>query len=255
MSAARVAYKLPSGVIAFRCPTSLKVPDNITVADLSALGRMLDAEDESLQWALGDWWVQGTHRYGDRARRVAQGIFKHKYQTLMDYGSVCRSIKPSIRIEGLFFSHHRVVAPFEAPKQKEWLAKAAENKWSLRELIRQIAQPEQSRTDEQEAHRWDFELDGWYQQAASLHKRFQIPEEKYSKLLSDETIAKSIDLPKKLVAGLVEIIEANEERQRQRQSAQHTADSKKPIRLNGSLRSGRIANEKAPPIISNIGAP
>ncbi len=241
-----VQIKLPSGAIAFQTPTSLTSSDNVPASDWNKLWRMLRARHESLQWWVGDWWAYGEHRYGDRARKAAQGIIGLEYQTLMDYGCVCRSIKPSIRIEGVKFSLHRVVAPLQELEQKKWLARALQSKWSLSELKRQIAQPEERRTDEQNAPDWLASKNDQLTHARWLPKQFLIPDEYLENLTADEKAKFNCGV-EELGAALIKTAKVN--REKERQSASHAVDAGHQIRLDGiaGLPSGKRTNGKPHP--------
>jgi hypothetical protein len=45
----------------------------------------------------------------------------------MHYGVVARKVKPWIRIQGLDFAHHRLVAKMDPAEQQRWLAEARES--------------------------------------------------------------------------------------------------------------------------------
>jgi hypothetical protein len=120
--------------------TSLTLPKGLTKDQWVAIGRTLGKSDRSLRWWIADWWVYADHRYGDRKVLAATGLFGLAFETLMDYGTVARSVKASNRFEALSFTHHIQVATLRPAKQKRYLARALENGWSVAELKKQIAE-------------------------------------------------------------------------------------------------------------------
>lgn len=113
--------------------SGLSLPENLSVAEWIGIGRKLVLADKAVQWALGDWWVYGEHHYGDRAA-IAIQIGERDFQTLMNYGSVSRSIEASRRREVLPWSAHAEVAALEADVQDKILASAADLDWSVRDV-------------------------------------------------------------------------------------------------------------------------
>jgi hypothetical protein len=132
-----IGLDLPEDVIS--TTTSLTLPKALTKDQWVAIGTTLAKSDSSLRWWIADWWVYGDHRYGDRKVLAATGVFGLAFETLMDYGTVARSVKTSNRFEVLSFTHHLQVAALRPARQKRFLSRALENGWSVSELKRQIA--------------------------------------------------------------------------------------------------------------------
>jgi hypothetical protein len=88
------------------------------------IGAELGRAEDRLQWAIGDWWVYGEHRYGRRKAIVETGDWRGPaFQACMDAGAVARKFETSRRREVLTFSHHREVAslpPAEADALLDW---------------------------------------------------------------------------------------------------------------------------------------
>ena len=84
----------------------------------------------TLQWHWGEWWNYG-HQNWDRDAEEFIKTLPLKRKTLQNFGSVCTLVKPSLRMEGLPYAHHALIAPLhEEPKeQKKWLKRAKDNKW------------------------------------------------------------------------------------------------------------------------------
>jgi hypothetical protein len=127
----------------------------------------------------------GDHRYGDRKTLAATGVFGLAFETLMDYGTVARSVKTSNRFEVLSFTHHLQVAALRPARQKRFLTRALENGWSVSELKRQIAADGRGdrdpgpRSNEETAHK----LGGKILEALRALPELEWPNRKY---LEDE---------------------------------------------------------------------
>ena len=76
----------------------------------------------------------GTHRYGDRAKAAAKGIFGRSFGGLMNCGSVARAFETSRRREVLSFAHHQEVAALPPPEDDELLDTAEAENWLTRQL-------------------------------------------------------------------------------------------------------------------------
>lgn len=90
---------------------SLTLPDGLVFDRWQDIGRELAAREKVLNWWIGDWWAFGEHRYGERAKAAAEGVFGKAFQTIANAATVCRSIETSRRREALGWSHHAEVAP------------------------------------------------------------------------------------------------------------------------------------------------
>lgn len=90
---------------------SLELPDGTSFDDWQRIGRELAAREKVLNWWIGDWWAFGEHRYGERAKAAAEGLFPLSMQSLMHYGSVSRAFDPTCRRLQVPFSAHQETAP------------------------------------------------------------------------------------------------------------------------------------------------
>lgn len=105
--------------------TGLVITGDPTYQEWRDAGTLLFTVDRATAWAIGDWWIAGEHRYGERARR-ALTAGGPSLKTCMNRGSVARAIEPSRRRDVLFFGHHEAVAvlPAVAAGQGERVAAA-----------------------------------------------------------------------------------------------------------------------------------
>lgn len=219
-------FKLPKGATLYR--TALVLPENLAKADWETLGRALANQHDSIQWWLGDWWRFGSHNreYGKRAAIFAKGIFRHSFETLMNYGVVAAKVPTSLRNEVLSFSHHAMVSSLTHAEQKRWLAKAAQQNWSvsqLRQWLRMVENNTPDPTDEEMVKSLVYDLFDQSSRAWSLALRFQIADE-YAQYLPDETIANLAHEAERIAECWRQAATTNREYQKQRQLARHTAD-------------------------------
>lgn len=125
---------LPDG----KPPLALELPPETSFEHWVTIGRGLCLGSQALNWHIGDWWAFGDHRYGERAKAAAEGIFGREFQSLADMASVARSYEPSRRREHLSFTHHREVAALPAGEADELLEKAEREHLSTRDLRREV---------------------------------------------------------------------------------------------------------------------
>lgn len=117
---------------------SLDLPKGQSFDEWLEVGRNLANANKVLNWYIGDWWAAGSHRYGERAKVAAEGIFGREFGTLASIASVCRSFESSRRREHLSFTHHREVAGLQ-PEQADRLLNQAEREgWSVRDLRAEV---------------------------------------------------------------------------------------------------------------------
>jgi hypothetical protein len=95
--------------------TSLSLPESLTFEQWEEIGAELANRARKLNWWIGDWWAAGHHRYGERARLAARGLFGKEFKTLANIASVCRAFEPSRRREHLSWSHHAEASALSPP--------------------------------------------------------------------------------------------------------------------------------------------
>lgn len=105
------------------------------------IGVLIARTADSAAWCLGDWLVYGESRYADRYRQAIEAVGLN-YQTLRNYAWVARRFPVSRRRDTLTFYHHMEVARLPVGEQDRWLARAAEQRWSVRQLRRQLKEDE-----------------------------------------------------------------------------------------------------------------
>lgn len=94
---------------------------------------------KTFQLVVGDWYNYGTEHWQRPAEKAAREIGYSK-ETVQNFAWVARRIPDSLRGDDYTFEDYRTVAALpEEAERKEWLEKKCENKWSGKELRRQIA--------------------------------------------------------------------------------------------------------------------
>jgi hypothetical protein len=113
---------------------SLELPKDQAFEDWLKVGRELATANKVLNWWIGDWWAAGSHRYGERAKVAAHGIFGREFSTLASMASVCRSFETCRRRQHLSFTHHQEVAALSPATADALLDRAEREGWSVRDL-------------------------------------------------------------------------------------------------------------------------
>lgn len=120
-------------------PLGLVLPTDITFDQYTAMGHGFHTVGESLQWAYGDYLIQGEQLFPDEAAQASEllGISPASRQ---QYARVAERIPLERRVESLSWSHHREVVALDAVDQDVWLARATEGGWSRQELADHLAE-------------------------------------------------------------------------------------------------------------------
>tara|TARA_R110002124_G_scaffold160502_1_gene327759 strand:- start:12258 stop:12821 length:564 start_codon:yes stop_codon:yes gene_type:complete len=118
---------------------SLAIPDDMSFEEWNDLGQKLASAEKLLNWWIGDWWIAGNHRYGERAAIVAQGVLGKSLGTLKNLGSIARKFEKSRRRDLLSFSHHAKVASLPPDQADDFLDCAEKEKLSVRDLQAKVS--------------------------------------------------------------------------------------------------------------------
>lgn len=99
----------------------------------------LDGSKSRHMWEVGDWLLAGESKVlrqlkRAKVRQVACEITGYSRHTLTMAVSVARKMPSSIRIDGLSWWHHLLLAKLPQSQQVEWLTRAAEEGWSVQTL-------------------------------------------------------------------------------------------------------------------------
>lgn len=118
-------------------PTALELPGGLTFEDWEAAGARLGEIGRACQWWIGDWLNFGERAYGEKYAQAME-MTGLDYATLADYAYVANNVEPSVRTEGLSWSHHKAVAKLEPGLQELRLEEAATEEWSVAEFRKQL---------------------------------------------------------------------------------------------------------------------
>jgi hypothetical protein len=160
----------------------LDLPENLTLAQWQDIGLKLATCGTGIQFGLGDFWVFGHHKYGDRKALAEAKRLPFCFGTLMNYGSVARAVPTSLRNEALTFNHHVAVAKLTREYQEEFLAKAARFKWSAKQLRQEIHEASVHWLDRQpkvRASRWFMAMHEALKRAAGFSHFFQCDDSRF----------------------------------------------------------------------------
>jgi hypothetical protein len=87
--------------------TGLILPDDLTESKWEEVGSKLGDVATAYQWMVGDWWIFGEKKYGNRKHIVNSPTWTGPaFETCMNCGRVCRAFETSLRREVLTFKHH-----------------------------------------------------------------------------------------------------------------------------------------------------
>ena len=110
---------------------------------MSTLVRM----ETAFQFAIGDALIYGESKFGEKYSQAmdATGL---SYQTLANLTWVAKHVPLSNRIEGVSWTHHRVVASIDPTDQRDLLEMARDSRMSATDLSHHITgrQPKQRAT-------------------------------------------------------------------------------------------------------------
>lgn len=102
-------------------------------ADWLATGRRLGAIGRCSQWWIGDWVRYGTAKWGEKYAEAAR-VTGYDVASLRNMAWVASRFDLSLRNDKLTWSHHVLLAPLDAGRQREWLARASEERLSVADL-------------------------------------------------------------------------------------------------------------------------
>lgn len=111
-------------------------PSELTLEAWKSQGRELAKVGSEHQFEVADWILAGDRQWGGSAYDEAENVTGYARKTLIEWAYVARNV--SIRMDGLKFGHHQLVASMDPVEQECWLRKAADGKYSVALLRKQI---------------------------------------------------------------------------------------------------------------------
>lgn len=130
-------------------PTAMDLKPGLNYKTWSGLGEKLRYVNTSTRWWLGDWVL-----YGEKylAEEYSQALEETDYdkETLRGFVYVAERIPADRRRpeKHVTWSHHRIVAKLEADEADEWLERCAKERWTVKELTREIKRSKREESDE-----------------------------------------------------------------------------------------------------------
>jgi hypothetical protein len=121
----------------------LSESSELTLETWKDQGRALAKTGSDYQFEVAKWILTGDTRWGGSAYDEAEKVTGYARKTLIEWAYVARNV--SIRMDGLKFGHHQLVASMEPVEQERWLRMAADGKFPVASLRKQIAE-ERKRT-------------------------------------------------------------------------------------------------------------
>ena len=131
-------------------PDGLALADDLSESLWQDIGKQLK-DTEWRQWGVGDWFTYGMVLYGKRkAYKLAEEATGFKRQTLYAYTAVAEhfTLESCRRVQGLSFSHHRVVALAGLDPEMEdyYLKTSKERGEALDDLAQRIRKDKEHKT-------------------------------------------------------------------------------------------------------------
>ncbi len=103
-----------------------------------AEGREARATQDESNWTLGDLADNLPTIYGEETLKRYADDIEIEYNTLQQYHWVSKRYEFLTRVRNLSWNHHRVLAADNHPDRLDWLAKADENKWSVKAMLQAV---------------------------------------------------------------------------------------------------------------------
>jgi len=122
--------------------TGLQIQEDVSEDEWWAFFDVIGAFETSVQWIIGDALVYGEDKLHKTYDEVAARLERYRPDTLKQYAFVARRMPPIMRVAGLSFGHHQVVAQMANLTDVErstLLKNALEHKWSVRALREKVA--------------------------------------------------------------------------------------------------------------------
>ena len=120
-------------------PVSAVIDSNITEAELENAFEFYGMVDKANHFWIGDTANAESANYPKGYPQIVAKKTGFTDKTIIDDKYIANSVRSSVRTDDLSHTHHKLVAPFEEEKQKEWLTSASAGKWTVSRLKKEIA--------------------------------------------------------------------------------------------------------------------
>jgi hypothetical protein len=102
----------------------LALPLTRTFDEWSTLGQKLCTAGRKINWLIGDWLIDGSTRFGEKARDEARVIFRSDVDRFDPILKTCRRFPEPRRHQALTFGHHQAVVDVDDTQAEALLDKA-----------------------------------------------------------------------------------------------------------------------------------
>jgi hypothetical protein len=119
-------------------PVGLEITNELTIEQWGRIGHILKTVYNAGAWWWGDWYAYGERTWGELSSQATADLTGYENSSLRTLVWASSHVDLSIRIDKLSWSHHYQVAALEQDEQIFWLNEAVENKWTVKELKKQI---------------------------------------------------------------------------------------------------------------------
>ncbi len=114
--------------------TGLRIPNTISLEDMTTLGRGIGTMHKVAQWAAGDYLMSAEALFPDEWSQLTETLALSE-RAREDYQRVAKSVPYDVRRPELSYSHHRVVASMKDERKRgELLDQAIAEGWTSRDL-------------------------------------------------------------------------------------------------------------------------
>lgn len=112
----------------------LRLPVDTSSSEYEALGFALGEMHRAVQFAVGDYILDGERLFGHEAYQLQESLGISEEQR-RQYVRVAERIPFERRRRELTWAHHREVAAMDPDDQDEWLERAVANQWNKSEMV------------------------------------------------------------------------------------------------------------------------
>ena len=124
-----------------------------TAEQWQQLGDYLAWQEKSLHWLIGDWMLWGERNLGEESSQefdpaAAAQVVGWDIEMVKQCAWVCDRVAPGRRVQGLSYSHHRVVAAMPPGEQRIALRQAKDAGWSVERFQREVGGRKDLKSDQ-----------------------------------------------------------------------------------------------------------
>lgn len=115
--------------------TSLEIAIGVTLDEYIEYGTGLIQAGKAMPWLIGDLINYGEGRQWSQECYQVLENSGYSHETVRGYAWVCNKVAYYVRSPLLSWSHHKEIANIDDVRiQAEWVTRAIDNEWSIREL-------------------------------------------------------------------------------------------------------------------------